>query len=295
MNDGKTPSRAGNGFGTALRGFVTVAALFGPLGCADQVTPAPHPIADAPEDPAADAFEAAANRPPTVRTVYVMSKLYVVQGKDIEAENLLRQVIKETPKFVPAYCDLAELQLRRQRVEDAKQTLAAGLKVAPGDAVLSNDLGMCYLRTGEYELALTSFQSAYKAKPEEPRYRTNAALATAMLGRYEDALALYKQVLPEADAHYNLGVICESIQDHSRASQEFQKAIELGNNKQRAAAAAQSKALGMLAEKAVRVEPRPPARLGSTATVSTPQPASTASSKTSSSGASSSASAAGGD
>ena len=175
------------------------------------------------------------------------------------------------PKFVPAYCDLAELQLRRQRVDDARQTLGAGLKIAPGEPVLSNDLGMCYLRTGEYELALKWFQSAYNAKPEEPRYRTNAALATAMLGRYDDALTLYKQVLPEADAHYNLGVICESIQDHTRASQEFQKAIELGNNKQ-AAGAAHSKALGLLAEKAVRVEPPPAARPApqqSTSTAST--------------------------
>jgi Flp pilus assembly protein TadD len=249
-------------FRIAMRGVVLIAALFGPAGCFGQpVTPAPHPIADAPQDPAAEAFDAAASRPPTVRTVYVMAKLYIVQGKDIEAENLLRQVIKETPKFVPAYCDLAELHLRRQRVDDAKRTLAAGLNVAPGEPVLSNDLGMCYLRTGEYELALKSFESAYKVKPEEPRYRTNAALATAMLGRYDDALALYKQVLPEADAHFNLGVICESIQDHARASQEFQKAIELGNNRQRAAAAAKSKALGQLAENAVRVErPAAPAR-----------------------------------
>jgi Flp pilus assembly protein TadD len=241
----------------AFGGIVAVAALLAPLGCS-QVTPAPHPIADAPDDPQAEAFEAAANRPPTLRTVYVMAKLYVVQGKDVEAENLLKQVIRETPKFVPAYCDLAELQLRRQRVDDAKRTLFTGLKVAPGEPVLSNDLGVCYLRTSEYELALKAFQDACKAKPAEPRYRTNAALATAMLGRYEDALALYKQVLPEADAHYNLGVICESIEDHTRASQEFQKAIELGNNRQKAAAA-ESKALGRLAATAVRIEPTPAA------------------------------------
>jgi Flp pilus assembly protein TadD len=194
----------------------------------------------------------------TVRTVYVMAKLSAAQGKDVEAENLLKQVIRETPTFVPAYCDLAELQLRRRRPDDAKRTLAVALHTVPGNPVLSNNLGMCYLRTGEYELALQSFQTASKARPDEPRYRTNAALATAMLGRYEDALALYKQVLPEADAHYNLGVICESIQDHARASQEFQKAIDLGNNRQRAAAA-QSKALGLLAGEAVRVEqPTPP-------------------------------------
>jgi Flp pilus assembly protein TadD len=245
----------------AMRGVVTIAALLGMFGGCSDVTPAPHPIADAPEAPAHDAFEAAANRPPTVRTVYVMSKLYIAQGKDVEAENLLKEVNKELPKFVPAYCDLAELQLRRQRVEDAKRSLSAGLKVAPGEPVLSNNLGMCYLRTGEYELALKSFQTAYKARPEEPRYRSNAALATAMLGRYEDALTLYKQVLPEAEAHYNLGVICESIQDHTRASQEFQTAIELGSNKQRAAAA-QSKALGLLAENAVRMEPAPATQPG---------------------------------
>jgi Flp pilus assembly protein TadD len=233
---------------------VALGGVWVQLGCSE-VTPAPHPSADAPEYPGAAAFEAAASRPPTVRTVYVMAKLYVVQGKDVEAENLLRQVIQETPKFVPAYCDLAELQLRRQRLDDAQRTLTTALKMVPGDPVLSNNLGMCYLRTSEYEFALQSFQTALEARPAEGRYRTNAALATAMLGRYEDALALYKQVLPEADAHYNLGVICESIQDNKRASQEFQKAIELGHNRQRAAAAAESRALGALAESAVRVDP----------------------------------------
>lgn len=253
-----------------LGAVVTVAGLWGPPGCSD-VTPAPHPIADAPEDPQAEAFEAAADRPPTVRTVYVMAKLYVVQGKDVEAENLLRQVIKETPKFVPAYCDLAELQLRRNRTDDAKQTLTTALKVVPGAPVLSNNLGMCYLRTGEYEFALQSFQAASKARPEEGRYRSNAALATAMLGRYEDALALYRQVLSEADAHYNLGVICESIKDHSRASQEFEKAIELSKDPKRAAAA-ESKALGALAGNAVRATPATvtPTRAAATAAPAAP-------------------------
>jgi Flp pilus assembly protein TadD len=242
-----------------LAGVLTLGGVVVPLGCfgGPQTTPTPRPIADAPDDPTSAAFEAGAKRPPTVRTLYVMSKVHVAQGKDLEAELLLNRVIKETPKFVPAYCDLADVQMRRQRVDDAKRTLTAGLKVAPNNPVLSNDLGVCYLRTGEYEQALKAFQDASRAKPGEARYRTNAALATAMLGRYEDALALYKQVLPEADAHYNLGVICESIQDHNRASQEFQKAIALRNNKQRAAAA-ESKALGTLAANAYREGSTPP-------------------------------------
>jgi Flp pilus assembly protein TadD len=226
-------------------------------GCAAEPTPAPHPIADAPEDPATEAFDNAANRPPTVRTIYVMAKLYIEQGRYGEAEAALKKVMLETPKFVPAYADLAELQLRQQRNDDAIATLTAGLKVAPQDPVLLNDLGMCHLRKAEHELALQSFQAASKVRPQEPRYRSNAAVATALQGRYDEALDLYLQVLPPADAHYNLGVICESMQNHDRAAKEFQKAIELGNNRQ-PAAAAESRALGLLAARAVQQQPPEP-------------------------------------
>jgi hypothetical protein len=42
-----------------------------------------------------------------------------------------------------------------------------------------------------------------------------------MQGRYEESLDLYKTVIPERDAHYNLGVIAESLKDKAAAEREF--------------------------------------------------------------------------
>ena len=122
------------------------------------------PVAEAdvpPETP----FEKAADRPPTSKTLYVMAKLYAGQGKDAEAEQLLQQVLNENPRFVPAFCELAEARMRQQRVPDAIRTLEAGLNVAPAEPVLLNNLGMCRVLQGDYEPALQAFLAAVAARP----------------------------------------------------------------------------------------------------------------------------------
>ena len=58
-------------------------------------------------------------------------------------------------------------------------------------------------------------------------YRGNVAMAVGMQGRYDEALTLYKQVLTPADAHYNLGVLCEARGDVTRAFDEYARAKEL--------------------------------------------------------------------
>jgi Flp pilus assembly protein TadD len=177
-------------------------------GCAQQQAAPRLPVRE--NAPASDsAFDKAADRPPTTKTLYVMAKLYAGQGKDAEAEAALKRVLVESPKFTPAYCELAEAQLRQGRAEDAVRTLSAGLKVAPRDPVLLNDLGMCHLLKKDYERALTSFRAASAANPSDARYRSNTAVSLGMLGRYDEALVVYAQVVSPADAARSLP--CSSI------------------------------------------------------------------------------------
>ncbi len=237
----------------------TLAVVTMLAGCA-----APHPRPQLPvaesDQAADDAFQKASNRPPTTRTLYVMAKLYAGQNRDAEAEGVLLQVIRADPKFVPAYCDLAEVQLRQRRVDDAIRTIENGLKNAPRESILTNDLGMCHLLKKDYGRALQAFLGAAALRPDDARYRSNAALALGMLGRYDEALSLYTQVLPQADAHYNLGVICETRRDNNRAASEFRKAIEL-QDKRTAKADGEVRALGAMADAGAAKAPgaRPPA------------------------------------
>ena len=223
---------------------VTLLAAF-VSGCAQQAPRLPVPD----EAPVGESdFDKAADRPPTAKTLYVMAKLYASRGKDAEAEAALQRVIAENPTFIAAYCEMAETQLRQRRTNDAIATLNRGLKASARDPILLNDLGMCHLLKNDYANALSAFQQALTVRPDDARYRSNAAMALGMLGRYDEALAAYSTILPPADAHYNLGVICESRRDPERAAIEFRKSIDL-QSRQRAEsdAALKARTLGALA------------------------------------------------
>ena len=116
---------------------------------------------------------------------------------------------------------LAELYLRADRPDSAIEVLKAGVAVAPEDAVLRNNLGMCRLMQGRYEEALDDFTAAAAGVPKDARARANMAVALGMLGRLDESLAVYLQLVPEADAHHTLAVLCDARKDWQRAEQEY--------------------------------------------------------------------------
>lgn len=178
-----------------------------------------------------DEFSEAVDRAPTPRTLYTMARLLAARGLEQRAEYVLTRLIDQHPDFAPAYVDLAESYLRRQMTEDATRTLSDGLIVAPNNAVMVNNLGMCYLMTRDYETAARQFEQAHALDPTNDKYATNHATALGLLGQYEQSLKLYQQTLTESDAHYNLAVLAEARQDVERASKEFAQAKILKNLK----------------------------------------------------------------
>lgn len=167
-----------------------------------------------------DSFDKAANQPPTAKTLYAMARILSVQGKDQQCNYVLTRVIGMQPRFLPAYVELAELHLRHRRVDRAVAVLKSALVVAPHDAVLHNDIGMCRMVQHNYSEALNEFTLAAAVAPQDARYRANMAASLGVAGRYDEALALYRQIVPPADAHYNLSVLCEARNDPDRADQE---------------------------------------------------------------------------
>jgi Flp pilus assembly protein TadD len=165
-------------------------------------------------------FQRNRDRPPTVKTLYAMADILATQGKDPECEFMLKRIIQEHPQFFPAYNSLAELQLRQGRVDEAIDTIARGLRIHPRDPVLLNNLGMCWMVHKDYKKALEMFTKAAGVMPANTRYRANMAVALGLLGRYEESLSLFRQVLPEDQANHNLSVLREVSKNAPPASTE---------------------------------------------------------------------------
>jgi Flp pilus assembly protein TadD len=165
--------------------------------------------------------------PPNTGTLYAMTKVLAGQGRDEQCIYVLQAIIRQSPRFAPAYCDLAELYMKTGRVDAAIKTLDDGLTACPSEAVLANDLGMCRVFQGDYGEALRRFTQAAGISPGDSRYRANAAMALGMMGRYDEALALLRQVVPESEAHHNLAVIARARGDRKFMAEEFARAEAL--------------------------------------------------------------------
>lgn len=161
------------------------------------------------QPPMEDPFDP--DRPPTAKTLYLMADMLSAQGKDTEAEKLYRRILAQYPEFLPAYNDLASLMMRQRRIPEAMNVLQAGLEQNANDPVLLNNIGMCWLIRKRYQNALDYFTKAAAVIPENTRYRSNMATALALMGRHQEALALYRQILPEDAAQENIRILQENV------------------------------------------------------------------------------------
>jgi Flp pilus assembly protein TadD len=152
-------------------------------------------------------FQLQSDNPPTAKTLCAMADILAAQGRDSECEYVLKRIIQDNPKFLPAYNSLAELQMRQGRTNAAIQTLQQAIGINPDDTVLLNNLGMCWIVRRDYENALKMFTKAAGLMPENTKYRANMAVALALMGRDDEALSLFKHILPEDEANHNLSVL----------------------------------------------------------------------------------------
>ena len=111
------------------------------------------------------------------------------------------------PEHGPAYIDLAGLFLRQGELDQAVATIKLGLEQVPTDPVLLNNAGLCEVMLGDFEAARDRFMAAIEVNPASNRLRANLALSLGLLGREDEALALYSQVVGPGSAAHNLEVI----------------------------------------------------------------------------------------
>ena len=146
-------------------------------------------------------------RPPTSRTLFAMSDILAVQGRDKECEFVLKRIIQEYPRYLPAYNRLAELQMRQGCIKEAIDTIHDAFRIISEEPLLMNNLGVCWVVSSEYDKALTIFTKAAGMEPKNSRYRMNMAMTLGLMERYKESLSLFRQVLPEDQANHNLSVL----------------------------------------------------------------------------------------
>jgi predicted CXXCH cytochrome family protein len=112
------------------------------------------------------------------------------RGATAQAEQDLRAAIALDVLFVPAYANLADLYRAQGREADAERVLRDGLRRVPASAVLHHGLGLALVRAKRPTEALAELAKAAALDPANARYAYVYGVALYSAGRADQALAL---------------------------------------------------------------------------------------------------------
>jgi tetratricopeptide (TPR) repeat protein len=130
-----------------------------------------------------------------------------------EARLSYLEALKVDPKYLPAYTALARIQQAAGDHAGAVTIYQKALDLAPGDAGLWFDLGMCQCRLRDWPRALGSLRKAMEINPGNRQYASVTGLTLARAGRWDEAYEVLRKVNGEARAHYDLArMLCHTEQ-----------------------------------------------------------------------------------
>ena len=142
-------------------------------------------------------------------------------GDDAGALRVLEQALGEFPDNADLIYDLAMVDEKLDRVEDAQKHLARLVELKPDDAQALNALGYTLVdRTPRTQEGLELIEKAHKLSPSDPFIMDSMGWALFRLGRLQEAEAYLRRALaerPDAEIAAHLGEVLWAKGDRDMA------------------------------------------------------------------------------
>lgn len=152
-------------------------------------------------------------------------------GKLDQAETLLRDRLARAPEDAAALHLLADVAQRGGRESEAERLLARSLAIEPDAAGARFAYADLLFRRQDGEAALAQLEPLLAAAPESFPYRNLMAACLALLGRHDEAIALYRALLEshgrQPKLWLNLGHALRTIGEADEAAMTYRRAIAL--------------------------------------------------------------------
>ncbi|MER3416425.1 MAG: hypothetical protein C4297_09475 [Gemmataceae bacterium] len=117
------------------------------------------------------------------------------------------QALELDPRCVPAHLGLARVYDKQGQYDQALQHYRRALQLQEHSASIWYDLGMCYARQKDWDQAIECLQKATALDPHNRRYAQHLGFVYARAGRDEESLQVFRRLLPEAEAWYQLALM----------------------------------------------------------------------------------------
>jgi Flp pilus assembly protein TadD len=150
-----------------------------------------------------------------------LGSFYAQRGRYEEAEAEFRAALTLPPMHVPAWVNFADMRRAQGRDQDAESILREGLETVPDSAPLHHALGLTLVRLQRTGEAVQELAEAARLAPEEPRYAYVYAVALNSTGQLRAALDVLAQALTRHPNDRQMllaaATYCRDFGDHDAA------------------------------------------------------------------------------
>jgi tetratricopeptide (TPR) repeat protein len=159
---------------------------------------------------------------------------FLQQGKLGKAEPLVRAILKQDPADVSAMRLLADIGIKVNQFEDAKNLLERCLELAPDYHLARNNYAIVLLKRQELSEALAQAEILLKVDPNNPNYLILKGSILVRMGDHVPALEIYEVILKnypkQAGPQLNYGHTLKTVGRLDEAIRAYRTAIELSPN-----------------------------------------------------------------
>lgn len=152
-----------------------------------------------------------------------------MRGQSQDARTLCRQALRLAPRHLPALLLLGGIEGAAGNFKAAKKTFEDALALAPGDAMVHFNLGLCAQHLKRPDDARRCYEQAIALKPDFAEAHSNLAATLTKIGRGNAAIDHYRQALRLkpglASASNNLGILLAEADRHDEAQACFEQAL----------------------------------------------------------------------
>ena len=173
-----------------------------------------------------------ANVPPRARASYDKAQQLAQAGDNRAATEELKKAISEHPGFMLAFNELGVQYLKLGEFDKAEEALAKAMKLAPDSPTPLLTHGILLTVMGKFNLAVTELEAALKQKEQSASGHLYLGQALANLGRFDQAEVHLARAVALGgddvkDAHRFLGAIYLQRGDRERGVAEFETYLKL--------------------------------------------------------------------
>ncbi|OEC35046.1 Tfp pilus assembly protein PilF [Pseudomonas cuatrocienegasensis] len=205
--------------------------------------------------------------PNNVSALLLLGELHVTDKDDVAAIEVFQQVISIQPAQAAGYINLANANMRADRISEAEENIKQGLLASPGNFELLMVQAGIFEVSGRFNDAIAAYEALHKDYPgsdvavnnlasllsdhtteqanwvrayelalrfrrsDVPYFKDTLGWASYRLGKFEEGVVLIKDAvrqLPEQPVfRYHLGMSYAALNKKEQAREELEKALEL--------------------------------------------------------------------